>query len=109
MLDIARRNCRGSGVRFLNQDLRRLRLSFPVDLATSNTMTFNHLLTPLELRTVFRGVHQALRPGGHLIFDLLTDRQPLEPGKPYTSLLGKGRDCFVQCCAGIRGRACSRW
>ena len=109
MLDIARRNCRGSGVRFLNQDLRRLRLPFPVDLATSNTMTFNHLLTPLELRTVFRGVHQALRPGGHLIFDLLTDRQPLEPGKPYTSLLGKGRDCFVQCCAGIRGRACSRW
>ena len=87
MLEMARRNC-GAKVRFVQQDLRRLRLAAPVDLATANTMTLSHLLTGAELRAVFSRIRDALRPSGHLIFDVLADRQPWKSGEETLAWLG---------------------
>jgi len=87
MLEMARRNC-GGEVRFLQQDLRRLRLPAPVDLATANTMTLSHLMTGDELREVFRRIRDALRPAGNLIFDVLSDRQPWVPAQASLEWLG---------------------
>src|SRR5688500_17089514 len=43
MLNVARRGCRLPVVRFLEQDVRCLRLPTAVDLATANFDTVNHL------------------------------------------------------------------
>lgn len=87
MLEMARRNC-GDEVSLLQQDLRHLRLPAPVDLATANTMTLSHLMTEVELRRVFGRIRDALRPAGHLIFDLLSDRQPWDSGRALVGWLG---------------------
>jgi SAM-dependent methyltransferase len=87
MLEMARRNC-GCEVRFVQQDIRRLRLPAPVDLATANTLTLSHLMTGAELRDVFRRIRDALRPAGHLIFDVLSDRQPWDPAQALLVWLG---------------------
>ena len=79
MLQAALRNCRDCRVGFLQQDLRELELARRVDLATANYDTLNHLLAEHDLCCVFHRVFDALRPGGHFIFDLLTDRQPPRP------------------------------
>lgn len=81
MLAVARGRCRDPRVTFLLQDLRALRLPCPVELATANTFTLNHLMSAGELLGAFRRVAAALRPGGHLVFDLITDRQPWRPGR----------------------------
>lgn len=81
MLAVARGRCRDPRVTFLLQDLRALRLPFQVELATANTFTLNHLMSGGELLAAFRRVAAALRPGGHLVFDLITDRQPWRPGR----------------------------
>jgi SAM-dependent methyltransferase len=75
MLQAALRNCRDCRVGFLEQDLRVLRLPRRVDLATANYDTMNHLLGERDFRCVLHRVCAALVPGGHLVFDLLTDRQ----------------------------------
>lgn len=76
MLQVAKRNCRDPNVCFLQQDIRRLRLPYPVDLITANFDTMNHLLNGHDLKAAFQRIHASLRPGGHFIFDLLTHRQP---------------------------------
>lgn len=75
MLEAALANCRNCRVGFLLQDIRHLWLPFPVDLATANFDTLNHLLTESDFRRVVARVFDALEPGGHFVFDLLTDRQ----------------------------------
>lgn len=82
MLAVAGRNCPGRGVKLLLQDFRRLRLPSRVDLATANTYTINHALDCGELGTIFDRVHRSLRPGGHFIFDLITDRQHSHSSQP---------------------------
>lgn len=77
MLFEAARRCRDSEVVLLCQDIRRLRLPYPVDLITANFDTLNHLLTPRDLCTAMRRVALNLRPGGHFLFDFVTDCQPL--------------------------------
>jgi SAM-dependent methyltransferase len=76
MLRIAARNCRGLPVRLLHQDIRGLRLPAPVDLVTSNFDTLNHLVGDGELLDAFRRIHESLRPGGHLFFDVVTPCLP---------------------------------
>ena len=75
MLQAALRSCRDCRVGFLQQDLRELELARRVDLATANYDTMNHLLGERDFRCVLHRVCAALAPGGHFIFDLLTDRQ----------------------------------
>jgi SAM-dependent methyltransferase len=69
----ARRNCSRPGIAFLLQDIRDLRLPQPVDLITAHFDTLNHIVRPAELRATLNRLYQNLRPGGHLLFDLVTD------------------------------------
>lgn len=72
MLSVARRRCRDCRVGFQQQDLRTLALPWRFDLITANFDTLNHLRSPSELRDVLQRAAALLRPGGHLLFDLLT-------------------------------------
>lgn len=76
MLREAFRNGSASHVRMLWQDIRRLSLPRPVDLITANFDTVNHIVEPNEVLATFGRVCANLQPGGHFIFDFLTDRQP---------------------------------
>ncbi len=77
MLAVATRNCREANVRFLKQDIRCLQLPGPVDLITANFDTLNHLVGDGDLGKAFQSVRKNLRPGGHFIFDIITNCQPL--------------------------------
>jgi SAM-dependent methyltransferase len=83
MLRVARCNCPDRGVCWLRQDLRCLRLPCPVDLATANFDTVNHLLTAPSLRAAFRRVYANLRPGGWFVFDFVTPRLPRDGLRAY--------------------------
>lgn len=72
MLAVARRQCHSCRVGFQQQDLRTLALPWRFDLITANFDTLNHLRDACELRDVLRSIGTLLRPGGHLLFDLLT-------------------------------------
>jgi SAM-dependent methyltransferase len=96
MLAVATRNCAGSNVCFIQQDIRCLRLPCSVDLITANFDTMNHLLTAQELRMAFRRIWQNLRRGGHFIFDVITPCQPLAATQTYTRRLGSGSRKTVQ-------------
>jgi SAM-dependent methyltransferase len=87
MLHEAIRNGSAAHARLLCQDIRRLRLPRPVDLITANFDTLNHILSPADLITTFRRVHANLCPGGHFVFDFVTDRQPWHPGQIYVERL----------------------
>src|SRR5690349_14263498 len=75
MLRQARRNCRGTNVCFLQQDIRCLALPCPVDLITANFDTLNHVKAADDLRLVCKRIGANLRSGGHFYFDLLTPCQ----------------------------------
>jgi SAM-dependent methyltransferase len=96
MLEVARRNCRGSNVCLLCQDIRCLRLPCPVDLATANFDTLNHLVDDADLRLALRRIFDNLRPGGHLLFDLLTPCEPLGGRRLYTRCLRSVRHNITQ-------------
>jgi SAM-dependent methyltransferase len=96
MLEVAQRNCADPGVRFLQQDLRSLSLPIAVDLATANTFTLNHLMNGSELRVALQRIRQALRPAGHLIFDLLTDEPGWQASREYRSRFCAPGRKFVQ-------------
>jgi len=78
MLRQAFRNGSATHARLLCQDIRQLRLPRPVDLITANFDTVNHIIAPTDLVATFRRVRANLRPGGHFVFDFITDR-PLWP------------------------------
>jgi SAM-dependent methyltransferase len=76
MLQIAARNCRGTPVALLHQDIRQLRLPHRVDLITANFDTVNHLLHPADLLSLFQHVHRALNDNGHFVFDFIPPCSP---------------------------------
>jgi SAM-dependent methyltransferase len=73
MLRIAARNCCGTNVVLLKQDIRHFRLPRRVDLITANFDTLNHILSPSDLRQTLRRVFENLNPGGHFVFDVITN------------------------------------
>lgn len=75
MLRAGQANLLGSLVVPLRQDIRRLALPEPVDLATAHYDTINHIVAPEEVRDVFAAVARALRPGGFFLFDFITPNQ----------------------------------
>jgi SAM-dependent methyltransferase len=77
-------------VGLLLQDIRCLHLPIQVDLMTANFDTINHLLRYDDLQRAFHGVHANLRPGGHFVFDVLTDHQPLWPLQIYVARVSDG-------------------
>jgi SAM-dependent methyltransferase len=74
MLRRAARKNAGNGSRFLLQDLRALRLPRSVDLLTCNFDSLNYLRTAADLHGALRRFAENLRPDGHAIFDLVTER-----------------------------------
>ncbi|UHD15641.1 class I SAM-dependent DNA methyltransferase [Thiocapsa bogorovii] len=78
MLEVAARRLRGLGVVLLRQDMRRLRLPYPVDLMTCNGDTLNYLVTMDDLVAALRGCRENLTPGGYLLGDLLSGRPAAE-------------------------------
>jgi SAM-dependent methyltransferase len=75
MLAVASLRCNSPNVTYLCQDVMDLCLPCAVDLATANTFTVNHMMTGSAMQRVFRRIRDHLVPGGHFVFDLLTDRQ----------------------------------
>jgi SAM-dependent methyltransferase len=73
MLRKAAENCGGTNVVLMRQDIRHLRLPEPVDLITANFDTLNHILKEEDLRQTLRRVFENLKPGGHFIFDAITN------------------------------------
>jgi SAM-dependent methyltransferase len=82
MLRIASAKNRDSGARFLLQDFHHLRLPERVDLITCNFDSLNYLLNAGDLLRALRRFHANLVPGGMLIFDMITLRQPWGGGRP---------------------------
>jgi len=74
MLERARAKMREAGVsvEFIQQDMRSLTLPAPVDLVTCVHDSLNYLLRIDDLQKTFHAVANALRAGGHLIFDMNT-------------------------------------
>ena len=96
MLREAARNCGNVNVCLLRQDIRALRLPHPVDLVSANFDTLNHLVADSDLRLAFRRIHDNLRPGGHLYFDLITPCQPLGGRRTYVRRFGATSDQVLQ-------------
>jgi SAM-dependent methyltransferase len=82
MLRVAIAKNRGSGARFLCQDFTTLQLPQPVDLITCHFDSLNYLLTTADLLRALRRFHANLKPGGHVIFDMITDRPPWQGPEP---------------------------
>jgi SAM-dependent methyltransferase len=91
MLRMAIAKNRGNGARFLLQDFARLQLPQPVDLITCHFDSLNYLLTSDDLLQALSRFHSNLNPGGHLIFDMITDRPPwLGSGPRIERVTGTG-------------------
>jgi len=96
MLIEARRNCRDDGVRFLTQDIRCLALPHPVDLVTANFDVVNHLVGGGDLQRALTCIASNLRPGGHLVFDVITNVRPLGQRRVFQRDLQHGDRRIVQ-------------
>jgi SAM-dependent methyltransferase len=83
MLRMAARNCVGTEVRLLRQDIRYLALPQPVDLITANFDTLNHLVRTGDLRQALLQIFANLNAGGHFIFDVVTNCLPIGHSRYY--------------------------
>lgn len=96
MLRIAARNCRGLKVCLLRQDIRAFRLPRAVDLITCNFDTLNHLVGDGDLLRAFRSAENNLTPGGHFIFDMVLDCQPVGRTRRYVRVFHSARRIVKQ-------------
>ncbi len=94
MLAVARR--RGAGVTLLRQDMRRLSLPYTVDLITMNFDALNHIPRHEDLAPTMDRLARALRPGGHLLFDVLADAPALRAAPCRLLRVRSCRGEFVQ-------------
>jgi SAM-dependent methyltransferase len=67
-LEVAKRKPGAQRVQWIHGDVNRLP-ALAVDLATMTGNVSNVFLTEQEWSATLRGVHVALRPGGHLVFE----------------------------------------
>lgn len=73
MLSVAReQETEGSGILYLNQDMREFELYGTVRAVVCICDTMNYILEQEDLRKVFRLVNNYLDPGGIFIFDMNT-------------------------------------
>ena len=96
MLRIAQRNCCGTNVVLLRQDIRRLQLPQKVDLITANFDTLNHIVRKEDLRKTLRSVFENLNPGGYFIFDVVTNCLPFGHSHLYVRQFGRPRRQVTQ-------------
>lgn len=83
MLEVAIRKNLGNRARFLLQDVASLQLPQPVELITCNFDSLNYLLNQNDLRRGLRRFYANLKAGGHLIFDVISDRPRGKSSSPY--------------------------
>ena len=76
MLRIAIAKNQGVGACFFLQDFATLHLPQTVDLLTCHFDSLNYLLTNDALQQALRRFRANMKAGGHLIFDMITDRPP---------------------------------
>jgi SAM-dependent methyltransferase len=76
MLEVALTKNRGRPARFLLQSFATLELPRPVGLVTCTFDGLNYLRTPERLLAALRRFRTNLVPGGHVVFDMVTDRPP---------------------------------
>ena len=71
---IVRKKAREEGlrVRVIEADMRSFELPEPVELVTCEFAALNHVPRQSDLSRVLRSVWQALKPGGHFLFDINT-------------------------------------
>lgn len=67
-IDVARAKQGGERVRWICGDATALP-SLRADLATMTANVAQEIIDPRTWRATLRGVHEALRPGGHLVFE----------------------------------------
>ena len=96
MLRVALARNRGNQARFFCQEFATLQLPRPVDLITCNFDSLNYLLTSGDLRHAFRRFHANLVPGGHAIFDMVTDRPWWQGPWPFTERITGPNFRFVR-------------
>ena len=77
MLQVACEKGAGSGVEFVQQDLRQLAGLGSFDAATCLYDSINYLLTPADIDAALRGVQAIVQPGGFFVFDICTERNSL--------------------------------
>ncbi|MFQ5627346.1 MAG: class I SAM-dependent DNA methyltransferase [bacterium] len=73
MLAVARKRGRNGCATFLQQDMRKLKLPYKVDIMTCNFDSLNHLLTYADLFRTFQQFSKNLHSNGSVIFDLITN------------------------------------
>lgn len=95
-------NAMSPGVVPVHQDVRDLRLPMPVDLATANCDTINHLIEPGDVERAFRSIARNLRPGGFFLFDVITEGQA--DARPHTVVFRRRGIGMSQCVAFDAGR-----
>lgn len=78
MIAIAKYKNRDPGIFYLVQDMRDLKLPYPVDLITCNFDVINYLLRVSDLNKALLAFRKNLTVSGHMIFDTITDawREP---------------------------------
>jgi SAM-dependent methyltransferase len=96
MLRVALTRNRGNQACFLQQEFATLQLPQPVDLITCNFDSLNYLLTTAALLHAFRRFHANLVRGGHVIFDMVTDRPWWQGKRPFTERITHPNFRFVR-------------
>jgi SAM-dependent methyltransferase len=94
MLRVAVAKNHGTDARFLIQEFATLRLPRPVDLITCHFDSLNYLLTADDLLRALRRFQANVKPAGHVIFDMITDRPPWHGPGPRVERVN-GRDVPV--------------
>jgi SAM-dependent methyltransferase len=74
MLEVAKRKLAAANLyaRFVEGDMRDFTLDEPVDAAICMFDSVNYLLEPDQVKSAFRAIERALRPGGLFVFDANT-------------------------------------
>jgi SAM-dependent methyltransferase len=96
MLRVALARNRGNQARFFCQEFATLHLPQPVELLTCNFDSLNYLLTTGDLLHAFRRFHANLVPGGHVIFDMVTDRPWWQGKRPFIERITRPNFHFVR-------------
>jgi SAM-dependent methyltransferase len=96
MLRLALARNRGNQAHFLRQEFAALQLPQPVELITCNYDSLNYLLHSDKLRHAFGRFYANLASGGHVIFDMVTDRPWWQGSRPFTERITRPNFRFVR-------------
>lgn len=94
MLKVALQKNQRNRCRFFSQDFLNLQLPEPVGLITCNFDSLNYLLNADELLKAFLKFRQNLKPGGCMIFDMITRNQPWQGKSPFIERRRLGKISF---------------